>query len=424
MKKIEAARLALVRKFPYLSAALWALRVVTTERVPTMAVDAGWRLYVNPAFTESLQPKEATGVLWHELEHLLRKHHRRAEALGADPVAWNLATDCAINDDAKEAGLVLPEGGCYPHLFGLEAHRAEEYYYQFFAKNAPQANAQGSRQPNSQPNGQPNNQGNGQDKSQGNGQGNGQGKKVWMTDTHAPAIERRAWELGHDHPESPALSEAEAEIVRSEVARAILEHAKTRGSVPAGMVRWAQEIVAPVIPWQKVMAHHLRNGVRLTVGRTRPTYERIHRRMGVMDARVRLPGSYSLKPRVAVVVDTSASVSDQMLGHALGEIQGILRQVGAELFVVATDARAHAAQKVQRVDEIRLVGGGGTDMRVGIEAAMKLRPGPDVIVVLTDGITPWPEEKPPVPVIAGILGEGSRNFSVPEFIRQVEIPVA
>jgi len=245
-----------------------------------------------------------------------------------------------------------------------------------------------------------------------------------MTDTHAPAAERRAWELGNDHAESPALSEAEAEIVRGEVARAILEHARSRGSVPGGMLRWAQEIANPTIPWQKVMAYHLRNGVRLTVGRTRPTYERIHRRVGVTDSRVRLPGSYSLKPRVAVVVDTSGSVTDRMLSHALGEIQGILRQVGAEVVVLAVDAHAHTAQKVNRVDQIRLVGGGGTDMRLGIEAAIKQRPGPDVIVVLTDGITPWPQEKPPVPVIAGILGEGDSDYPVPEFIRQVKIPVA
>lgn len=412
MKKIEAARLALAKKFPYLSAALWALRVVTTERVPTMAVDAGWRLYANPHFTEGLEPKEATGVLWHELEHLLRKHHRRAEALGAEPEVWNVATDCAINDDAQEAGLVLPEGGCYPHLFGLEPYRSEEYYYQAL-QQLQQASSQGDGQESGQPGNDP-----------ADGRGSGDRPKVWMTDTHAPAAERRAWELGNDHAESPALSEAEAEIVRGEVARAILEHARSRGSVPGGMLRWAQEIANPTIPWQKVMAHHVRNGVRLTVGRTRPTYERIHRRVGVTDSRVRLPGSYSLKPRVAVVVDTSGSVTDRMLSHALGEIQGILRQVGAELVVVSTDAQAHAAQKVQRVDQIRLVGGGGTDMRVGIEAAMKLRPGPDVIVVLTDGITPWPEKKPPVPVIAGILGEGSQDFPVPEFIRQVEIPVA
>lgn len=412
MKKIEAARLALAKKFPYLSAALWALRVVTTERVPTMAVDAGWRLYANPHFTEGLEPKEATGVLWHELEHLLRKHHRRAEALGAEPEVWNVATDCAINDDAQEAGLVLPEGGCYPHLFGLEPYRSEEYYYQAL-QQLQQASSQGDGQESGQPGNDP-----------ADGRGSGDRPKVWMTDTHAPAAERRAWELGNDHAESPALSEAEAEIVRGEVARAILEHARSRGSVPGGMLRWAQEIANPTIPWQKVMAYHLRNGVRLTVGRTRPTYERIHRRVGVTDSRVRLPGSYSLKPRVAVVVDTSGSVSDRMLSHALGEIQGILRQVGAEVVVLAVDAHAHTAQKVNRVDQIRLVGGGGTDMRLGIEAAIKQRPGPDVIVVLTDGITPWPQEKPPVPVIAGILGEGDSDYPVPEFIRRVEIPVA
>jgi predicted metal-dependent peptidase len=405
MKKIEAARLALAKKFPYLSAALWSLRVVITERVPTMAVDAGWRLYANPKFTEGLQPREVTGVLWHELEHLLRKHHRRAESLGAQPEVWNIATDCAINDDAAEAGLVLPEGGCHPQLFGLEPHRSEEFYYQALRQQELDGGeGQGERQ-------------------SGSSGAGGQRPKVRMSDTHAPAAERRAWELGSDHPESPAMSEAEAEIVRSEVARAILEHARSRGDVPAGMLRWAEEIANPTIPWQKILAHHLRNGVRLTVGRARPTYERVHRRMGVMDARVRLPGSYSLKPRVAVVVDTSGSVSDRMLAQALGEIQGILRQVGAEMVILSVDAEVHTAQRVQRAEQIRLVGGGGTDMRVGIEAAMKQRPSPDVIVVLTDGLTPWPREKPPVPVVAGILG-GDSSHPVPQFIRRVEIPLS
>ena len=401
MRKLEAARLALDKKFPYLSAALWALRVVVTERVPTMAVDAGWRLYANPAFTEGLQPREVTGALWHELEHLLRKHHDRGKSLGAQPEIWNITTDCAINDDAEGAGLVLPKGGCYPHLFGLEPHRSEEFYYQALQQQGP-------------------------DGGEGRSGRSGAGEKrpeVWMSDTHAPAAERRTWELDGDHPESPAMSEAEAEIVRGEVARAILEHARSRGDVPAGMLRWAEEIVNPTIPWQKVLAHHLRNGVRLAVGRARPTYERAHRRMGVMDARVRLPGSYSLKPRVAVVVDTSGSVSERMLAQALGEIQGLLRQVGAEVVVLSVDAQVHTAQRVQRVDQIRLVGGGGTDMRVGIEAAMKQRPRPDVIVVLTDGLTPWPQEKPPVPVVAGILG-GDSSEPVPEFIRRVEIPLS
>jgi len=43
---------------------------------------------------------------------------------------------------------------------------------------------------------------------------------------------------------------------------------------------------------------------------------------------------------------------------------------------------------------LRLQGGGGTDMGVGIAAAGQLRPTPKIIVVLTDGFTPWPDTLP------------------------------
>ncbi|HEY8415588.1 MAG TPA: VWA-like domain-containing protein, partial [Thermaerobacter sp.] len=48
---------------------------------------------------------------------------------------------------------------------------------------------------------------------------------------------------------------------------------------------------------------------------------------------------------------------------------------------------------------------GGTDMRVGIEAACKLRPKPGVIVVFTDGETPWPERPPEVPTVIALVGD-------------------
>ena len=51
-------------------------------------------------------------------------------------------------------------------------------------------------------------------------------------------------------------------------------------------------------------------------------------------------------------------------------------------------------------------GRGGTDMRAGIAAAIELRPRPTVIVVVTDGYTPWSEDKPKVPVVICIVGRG------------------
>jgi len=116
---------------------------------------------------------------------------------------------------------------------------------------------------------------------------------------------------------------------------------------------------------------------------------------------------------VAVVIDTSGSMSDSMLGQALGEVTGVLRSLGIarrNLRVIACDARAYEVQAVRDVNAIRLPGGGGTDMGAGIDAATALRPRPDLIVVLTDGYTPWRSAPPQgVRVVVGLMDRGGRS---------------
>jgi predicted metal-dependent peptidase len=56
---------------------------------------------------------------------------------------------------------------------------------------------------------------------------------------------------------------------------------------------------------------------------------------------------------------------------------------------------------------VELGGGGGTDMRVGIEKALAGRDRPQVVIVLTDGYTPWPEESPSCRLIAALVGDGA-----------------
>ncbi|MBU6151863.1 MAG: hypothetical protein KGR25_10460, partial [Chloroflexi bacterium] len=90
------------------------------------------------------------------------------------------------------------------------------------------------------------------------------------------------------------------------------------------------------------------------------------------------------------------------------------------LVVLAVDAEVHVTKQVFRANEVNLVGGGGTDMRVGIEAAARLHPRPEVVIVLTDGFTPWPNVPPRgMRVIAGITG-GNRIL-VPEWIKVVRV---
>ena len=82
---------------------------------------------------------------------------------------------------------------------------------------------------------------------------------------------------------------------------------------------------------------------------------------------------------------------------------------------------------VARGSDVVLAGGGGTDMGVGIRAAARLRPRPQVVVVLTDGGTPWPASPPPgISVVVGLIGRHNRDVrgSVPHWARAVVIEEA
>ncbi|MER6754915.1 hypothetical protein ABT235_12145 [Micromonospora echinofusca] len=58
------------------------------------------------------------------------------------------------------------------------------------------------------------------------------------------------------------------------------------------------------------------------------------------------------------------------------------------------DVARTSARRVRRIEDIELVGGGGTDMRVGLAASAALRPKDGIVIVATDGDTPWGDIPP------------------------------
>lgn len=82
--RLFAARLHAARARPYLATALFALHVVESRRVPTMAVDRYWRCYVSPAFVDRTPEEELAGVWVHEVSHLLRDHHGRSDRVARE----------------------------------------------------------------------------------------------------------------------------------------------------------------------------------------------------------------------------------------------------------------------------------------------------------------------------------------------------
>jgi predicted metal-dependent peptidase len=202
------------------------------------------------------------------------------------------------------------------------------------------------------------------------------------------------------------LSSTEARYVRYATAQAIRQAA---GSVPGGWERWAAEILEPKVDWRRELATAIRVGISQRAGCVDFSYRRPSRRGHAVQGVV-LPAMCHPVPRVAIVIDTSGSISAEMLGSALGEVKGILRAVGCQdgVDLLSVDYEVQGRSRVTRAEKVQLRGGGGTNMGAGLEAAAELRSKPDVCIVVTDGWTPWPES--PVPgrrTIALLLCSGS-----------------
>src|SRR4030095_5375102 len=87
--------------------------------------------------------------------------------------------------------------------------------------------------------------------------------------------------------------------------------------------------------------------------------------------------------------------------------------------VVTGDTRAVTAAKVFDPRQVTLAGGGGTDMGVLIRQVAEAKPVPQLIVVCTDGDTPWCEPIG-IPVVACVTQETYAK-RVPTWIKTVAL---
>jgi predicted metal-dependent peptidase len=213
--------------------------------------------------------------------------------------------------------------------------------------------------------------------------------------------QRRPWELPPNDPNTNALSDFDRQALQEEVARRIVEeHQKHRGTMPAGWLRWAEAILKPKVNWREQLKRIMRGVISEGLGhRLDYSYRRPHRRSAVYHP-IYLPALHGeYKPRVACVVDTSGSISDRELAHALTEVRAVLEALRIPVTIIPCDAVPYEAIRVFHGSDWLKVqqglrGGGGTDMVAGLNAALSLKPKPEAVIVLTDGHTPFPATRP------------------------------
>ncbi len=377
----EAARSLLVRELPFLAAAAYLLRPVETRAVATCAVDRRARCYLNPDWAAGLSVGELAGVLYHELCHLARLHFERGERVRAPAALWNVACDLEINDDFDWQGrlglVVLPKEALRPGDLGLSGWgKLAEDYYRDLLSPENRARIPAAR-------------------------GIARGSCGSVAGGPGDPGEVLAGEGGVELPRG--VSAAEVAAVAEQLAAAVEAQLRQPGLVPGSWARWVEQLRAARHDWRRELSALVVSGLRSCAGAVDYTFARPSRRWAVT-APVRLPALVRPRAEVAIVVDTSGSMSPRLLEQALAEVDGILAANGrCRVTVLAVDAAVQAVSRVTSAERVVLRGGGGTRMGVGIEAALKLRPRPDLVIVLTDGYTPWPEKNPGVPVVVGLL---------------------
>ncbi len=374
-----------------------------------VAVDAEWRLYIEPAVAARFSVAELGALLVHHTGHLIRDHAGRAETFGVGESTaerWSTAADAELNDDLADVGIVVPGKAILPEHLGFERGRLAEEYF-----------ARRRAQPPTEPD-EDDPDGDAGEPTSDHGSG--------AHGHHRPWEDPSGDESAGDQP--PGLTKHERDLLRAQTAQQMLDAVRTgQGNVPGSWQRWAEELLAPTVDWRHALAAEVRRGVQHVAGAVDYSYRRPSRRASTSPTIV-LPALEKPVPEVAVVCDTSGSMGDRQLARVLGEVEGILGGIGLRsrgVRVLAVDASVQTVRRVSSARQVELIGGGGTDMSRGIEAAVALRPRPSVLVVLTDGLTPWPERAPRgVRVVVGMLTDApgaSRLPPTPGWARVVRI---
>lgn len=345
-------------------------------------------------------PELATD-LQHEAMHCMLSHHERYETLKdpePDLKVFNIAGDCSINHVIEESGFQFAK--TFPPV----------RYRDFPEINSTMTTEQAYFRLKK--------------RSEGGGK-----SRVDQDCGSAAGGKPRGYEVAPDNAEVPAAASELKAAVKTQVAAEITKSKSRPGQVPGELIRWADDYLSPKINWRRQLAVRVRVAMATKAGRRDYSMMRPSRReqgMTNSDRQIRLPSMRQPgDPNVTVVVDTSGSISDDTLKETLTEVIGITRAVGHSggIWVIPCDYVAYSAAKVRTaadVKSLKFPGGGGTDMRAGIRAALDSKQKPDVVVVVTDGFTPWPDEKPTgCDNFIVLLTEEAKRDSVPQWGKTV-----
>lgn len=343
MQKFATATTRMMIYHPFYSTMMLSVPYEITTKVKTAAT-SGRKHFYNPDLLDRLSVE---GIMWvraHETLHDMLKHMMRM-GTRIHPI-WNEVTDYVINYILKKSGFKQPEGFLWNEELGQLS--AEEAYARRVKENE-------------------------EEKKNG-----GEGAQPKDTDDL----------LDPGLTDDEDAAELDRELTQRVAKAASL--AQMQGRLPAELEMLIDKLLHPQVPWEYLLREYMTRLVR-----SNETWNRRNRRF----THVFLPGRESHgMGEVCVIPDTSGSMT-HVLPKVVTEINAIAEEVRPERVRVMwadTQVNEQVFEEGEPMD-FKAVGGGGTDMRVPLAYAEQY--DPQVVILLTDGDTPWPAVAPPYPLI-------------------------
>jgi predicted metal-dependent peptidase len=358
-EKLITARVGLLLRASFFGNLATRLKLVNADEwCPTAATD-GRNFYYNSRFVDMLKPKEIEFLFGHEVLHCVYDHFgRRGDR---DPQLFNIANDYCVNGDLKKhrVGEFITTVPClYDSKY--EGMSSEEIY-DILYENAEKIDISSLIDKLLDDH----LDGDGQD---GNGDEDDDQKK--------------------NGKGRPRLSAEEKQKIKDEIKEAVLAAAAASdgaGNLPAGVKRIIEDMTAPKMNWRELLRMQLESTIKSDY-----TWMRNSRRGWHMDAV--MPGM-KLDPMIdiAVSIDASGSMGDQMLRDFLGEVAGIMEQFpNYRIHVLSFDTQVYNPQQFdsENLDDItgyEIAGGGGTDFDCVFQYFKENEIEPKRHIMFTDG---------------------------------------
>lgn len=368
--------------YPFFASLALHMPVYETDRVPTMATD-GVNVLYNQDWVEKVRDSDGeaalVGVYVHEVMHAALLHTSRGKTYIHE--IFNMACDYVVNNMITNSKLTMPQGVLINHEW--DDLSAEQIYYLLLKE------IEEERQDES---GSGSGDGSGSGSGDGSDSGSGGGPKKKQKKKQP-----RSGSVIDDHSQWGKASASEIERLNEQwkqrLASAVVA-AKMQGTLPAGMERLINEVLHPKVDWVSA----LRNFIQPSA--VDYAWNPPDRRF--QDEDIAMPDlSGETVDSVFVAVDTSGSISDEMMSQFMGEVVDIVQTWPSMTgWLISCDADIGDIVELNGDFVPRaLNGGGGTDFRPVFEKIEAMDTKPTCLIYLTDTYGSFPDYSPDYPVL-------------------------